>query len=487
MIAPTPLLATMQTLAREEWKENAFPIIKNGKLVEWNRYYFDEGALLLRIFQAKGEGLDPKEIDILHKKTKEAVSNKITGKSILNRVFSKDDRKTMKAAQKIFFKNLPTPTEAFVFPKSCEATIVKHSPYFEQALKDHSGEVETKDISKADNDYLLSLSRLPVVEGQIKEVPTRKINVANGEVIELPDYYVQALCQDSQVLDHLFSSSDHDIQLLDVSKDELNLLIMYAYEKDTDRHSYLFNREKLLMVAHLALKLKMEGVLVDIKYRFFYSIGGFENMKQFELALRLYPLFCGERDGEVRIALSEYFSSAVSRCSTLGEFKHALEKLREIHLISFKLYPQKDGWDDARAEALIELIPDLESLDLSCVRDLNPRAIDKIGQMKKLVWLFLNGCCRMDDAALKKISNVETLTNLVIAGDLLTDEGLSHLINLQSLVQIVIWGPSSITDKGITVFDHMKSLHTLRLHDCKHVTTEALKVLNVPHISEKFL
>lgn len=402
MTAPTPLVATMQALAREPWKENTFPVIHNGRLVEWNPYYYDEGELYLKIFQAKGEGLPREDLDVVWKKVDEYRIKKISGRFFVHR-------------------------------------------------------------ASADNTY------------------TCRMMLANGESFDLQDKYVKALCQDSPVFDKLFAGRPEQVQVEGVTKSDMELLIAYAYGERPR------GGRPAMKAAELAMRFKMHDVLIKAQSVLYLGIEALDDhFSSLDWACNAYRCFQGPRDGSARELMHDYFSTVVSKCNP-EQFKTAVQQLNGINLSCFKLWPQEDGRDSKRARILVNELKSLESLDLSCVSDLDPRALDNIGGMNKLEWLFLNGCHRIDDMALEKISAVKTLDNLVMSGKLITDQGLAHLGSLSNLRQLLIWGPSEITDKGIQVCDRLEKLEYLRVPDCKKLSEAALKALKVSHVSNRFM
>lgn len=357
--ATTPLVATMQALAKEDWKENAFPVIHNGRIVEWNRYYFDDGKLLWTLFSAKCQGLSPETYDVVSKKIDYYKSKKITGKEILYKANAYGDR------------------------------------------------------------------TLPQVDVICDDLPYR-----------IQKVFIDALRQDSPVLDDLFANETYECGM---TQTDFNLLINFAYP-NTKKEQLKYTTGTLIRIGQLAQKYQMHDVLAHVKAKLYWRVVEMddESINSLEFACNCYTLYDRPEDWEFRKHFEEYFSRVVSRLAP-SHFERVMVKLSLLEIHSFKLWPQKDGNDDRRAELLIERCPFLLSLDLSCVSDLHPNMLVGIQDMNQLEWLFLNGCTRINDKAMEWICKVNTLTNLVLSGENITKEGIKHVENLTHLEQLIVW------------------------------------------------
>lgn len=484
MTAPTTLVTTIQQLAHEEWKENAFPVIHNGRVVRWNPYANTADQLLIAAYVAKTQGMSAADYDLFEKKLKECTANKITGKGLIYRTFRYDDRKSATSNQKMkFVDSITNPKIGFVFTKECLPSIIKDSNSLKMAIEGSSNK-DYVQFLPSDVEYLTRLSRLPLEHAEFKITGQKRLNLADNEQLDLPEYYIKALRQDSPVFDKLLEG-EKSIFDLSISKQDLNLLLMFAYDGDMERFQFELKGAQILHLGELALKFEMENVLDKVRQKLYNAMLTIETFEKFDLACSLYRIYAGSRYPEIEELLG-YFSTTVSKCN-LADFRKSITKLNEIGLTSFKLWPQNDGNDNEKIGILVELMTNIQSLDLSCQGDLNPRKLDSISGLNKLEWLFLNTCDKLDDAALAEIGKVTTLTNLILSGKTFTDKGLVRLGNLSNLRQIVIWGPSSITDEGVKVFNQLNNLEWVRLHECKNVSDEALKRLKAPQVSKKFM
>jgi hypothetical protein len=131
----------------------------------------------------------------------------------------------------------------------------------------------------------------------------------------------------------------------------------------------------------------------------------------------------------------------------------ALVRFKHLSFLSFRL---GRGGTDAR----------ISDVGLSRLAQLD---------LPTLTWLDLASCQNVTDVGLKHVAEIESLERLALnACQGITDEGLRHLATMDHLQLLDLRGCQGISDIGLEELAVMTNLRWLRLGGCENVSEEAV-------------
>lgn len=125
------------------------------------------------------------------------------------------------------------------------------------------------------------------------------------------------------------------------------------------------------------------------------------------------------------------------------------------------LSPGHSGMVTSRAE--LEDVSDDEELVVS--RNLDDDALEELPRLKNLRELQLH-YSDITDAGMVRVGACGTLHKLVLTAERVTDYGLAHLSNLESLQELILAGMPAITDEGLAFLVELPELRSLSIIRC---------------------
>lgn len=140
---------------------------------------------------------------------------------------------------------------------------------------------------------------------------------------------------------------------------------------------------------------------------------------------------------------------------------------------------QDERWpDDEQLAVLVEDLAGLESfrsLDLTGGESITDDGLTLVSELSSLVELDLTRCGQITDAGLARLGVLTRLRDLRLSYcDGITDAGLSHLGRLRSLATLDLSGCRAVTDAGLSNLRGLTALRRLNLSDCAGITDAGL-------------
>ncbi len=139
------------------------------------------------------------------------------------------------------------------------------------------------------------------------------------------------------------------------------------------------------------------------------------------------------------------------------------------------LSPYGNKITDEMLAQIIELFPNVVSLNLSGCEEITDAGLAHLKELTQLTDLNLVWCHLITDAGLAHLARLTQLTSLNLFGcALITDAGLAHLARLTQLTDLNLVWCHLITDAGLAHLAGLAQLTSLNLSDCALITDAGL-------------
>ena len=138
------------------------------------------------------------------------------------------------------------------------------------------------------------------------------------------------------------------------------------------------------------------------------------------------------------------------------------------------------GGCDLNDEALdvIGQLISLQSLDVSCTRNISNDGLSHLISLTRLTELNISNCRRITDGGLACVASLSNLLELDVSkfdhgsDPCISNRGLTHLSKLRKLKVLTISGSEDIKENGFLVLTKIKSLRELRCHGIQHLFSD---------------
>lgn len=99
-------------------------------------------------------------------------------------------------------------------------------------------------------------------------------------------------------------------------------------------------------------------------------------------------------------------------------------------------------------------------------------------KLPKLTTVSLGYCDKITDAGLAHLAEMNTVTTVILTADPhITDAGLAHLTTMQSLTYLDLMGCPGLTDRGIERLAAKTNWTNINLSGCPHITADGVAKL----------
>ncbi len=248
------------------------------------------------------------------------------------------------------------------------------------------------------------------------------------------------------------------------------------------------------LIAHLGSLKRVSVVASDMRGEAFQQVARMKNLRRVEIANSkcLPPDVALLKDAigleHLDVMFSTFEESSTKRLELIGEMTAAertwadryglshsrMEHIIEAAILTDRMLEQLSGLTKLKTlkvinsavsergvQALSEMA-ELESLELQCI-DLTPQAARVIGRLPSLrSFRYANAT----DGTLAAFAGLPHLEDLELWAGEVTDEGIQHLLNIQSLQKLALRG-SRVSDAGLL---ELTNLPLLKLLDLRYAT-----------------
>lgn len=113
----------------------------------------------------------------------------------------------------------------------------------------------------------------------------------------------------------------------------------------------------------------------------------------------------------------------------------------------------------------------LQYLNLDGCIEIDSECLEHISQNTNLTYINISGC-QVSDESMTHLMNLSKLHTLWASRCSLTDAGLAWIGCIASLTSLHLGENDGITDLGLSYLSQLKDLRELDLHECRHGITE---------------
>lgn len=120
----------------------------------------------------------------------------------------------------------------------------------------------------------------------------------------------------------------------------------------------------------------------------------------------------------------------------------------------------------------------LDNIERLALEDTNidSETVGRLKDMKNLKALFLDGCKRIDDSVVKKLSKFPHLTEIGLGNTAITTDGIKHLKYCKNL-EVVLLDSTQCDDDTAAELLKLPKLVDLQLNNCHNITDKTLTLL----------